>query len=332
MTLRTLAILCCLCVSPILASDRGNLGSPSRGDSDQDGLPDRLERDLLQRFRPTFLVSANDCAVLPAEFASGSSIPVPGEENGTIYGQVFPKERPGVPGLLLEIHYYHLWSKDCGRPSHALDAEHVSALVWAADVRVSASHWKALYWFAAAHQGTICDASSAARAQDVHADEHGPLVWISRDKHASFFSQEQCSGGCGGDQCLPGASLPPRRIIPIGEPGLPQSGAFWTGSSRWALSSKMKSDFSESLLGRLDHAGEGQILAAHVADSRIKAVVRTSNTTADAVLLGPQQTGAALSTGAAETRQALRTGVSAASRFFRRGKQKAADWWATATQ
>ena len=74
------------------------------------------------------------------------------EENGTIYGQAFP--RAGNPNQV-ELHYYHLWRVDCGEMGHNLDTEHVSALLG----RGQTSKWKALYWYAAAHEETVCDAS-----------------------------------------------------------------------------------------------------------------------------------------------------------------------------
>ena len=157
-------------------------------DSDRDSLSDDFEQALLVQFAPAFQISAGDCAEAPAEFLPGSRKPQVVARNGTIYGQV-SKATAGF----LEIHYYHLWSRDCGRLGHALDAEHVSALIRASD-------YKAVYWFAAAHQETVCDASSAAPAATLDAEDHGPTVWISRGKHASFLSLESCSRGCGGDR------------------------------------------------------------------------------------------------------------------------------------
>ena len=49
---------CCLCL--------GAAGPPT-DDLDRDGLPDTLEEALIARFTPSFFVSANDCAGLPAE-------------------------------------------------------------------------------------------------------------------------------------------------------------------------------------------------------------------------------------------------------------------------
>jgi hypothetical protein len=147
-------------------------------DGDKDGVADDLEQHLLMRFAPRFLVSAGDCASAPAEFAAGAAKPAAVAANGTIYGQAFP-----VAGGI-ELHYYHLWSRDCGRRGHPLDVEHVSVLL----ENGGESGFRARYWYAAAHEDTVCDISHAARAADLKAVEDRPEVWISRGKHASFLA------------------------------------------------------------------------------------------------------------------------------------------------
>jgi hypothetical protein len=138
-------------------------------DHDRDGLADDFEQELLQRFVPTFMVAVGDCDVLPSEFRPSSQEPACGREKRHDLWT-------GVPeGEFIEIHYYHLWSRDCGRRGHALDVEYVSALIRAG---------KAAYWYASAHQDTVCDVRNGARASQLQAEEHGPLVWISRGKHA----------------------------------------------------------------------------------------------------------------------------------------------------
>jgi len=151
-------------------------------DSDRDGLNDTVEAALLAQFLPQFMVSPGDCSVRPAAFVSNESKPIVESENGTVYGQVFP--RMGQPDQV-ELHYYHLWRRDCGDLGHSLDAEHVSVLV----SRDRFTNWKALYWYAAAHEDTICDASQLARSSTLGAELNGPKIWISRGKHASFLSE-----------------------------------------------------------------------------------------------------------------------------------------------
>src|SRR5947207_7734184 len=144
--------------------------SPSP-DSDHDGLSDSLEDALLAQFAPHFMVSGDDCSLRPAQFVPFLANPEVQDQKGTIYGQAFPRE--GAANQV-ELHFYHLWRRDCGEMlGHDLDAEHVSALV----VRNDASAWKALYWYAAAHENTLCDASQIARAAAVDGELHGPRVW-----------------------------------------------------------------------------------------------------------------------------------------------------------
>src|ERR1700742_120900 len=153
----------------------------SLSDSDRDGLSDSLEATLLARFSPVFMVNRTDCSIIPAQFVPEISKPTVVADDGTIYGQAFP--RRNHPGEV-ELHYYHLWKKDCGEMGHDLDAEHVSALIRLGDEPASA---RALYWYAAAHEDTICDAGHLSRAATISAEEYGATVWISPGKHASFL-------------------------------------------------------------------------------------------------------------------------------------------------
>ena len=87
-------------------------------DANQDGLSDALEQSLLDKFAPTFLVAQNDCSNIPALFTLNLSKPTVTRENGTIYGQVF---RKSPANTVVEVHFYHLWRRDCGEHGHPLD-------------------------------------------------------------------------------------------------------------------------------------------------------------------------------------------------------------------
>src|SRR5579862_9354229 len=204
-------------------------------DSDRDGLSDALEDALLSQFTPQFFVSSQDCSVLPAEFVPLVAKPIVQSDNGTIYGQAFPL--PGHSGQV-ELHFYHLWRTDCGEMGHNLDAEHVSAIVIGDD----AGKWKALYWYAAAHEDTVCDRSQIARAVTVGAEDRGPRIWISRGKHASFLSDILCASGCGGDDCGKMQTLAISAVINVGEPSASMNGANWVDDPHWPLATKMRRD------------------------------------------------------------------------------------------
>ena len=215
-------------------------------DTDRDGLSDRLEEQLLKQFRPQLLIDAQDCDGRPAEFSRGTAVR-PGAKNGTIHGQVFRA------GAFIEIHYYHLWTSDCGWGGHALDAEHVSVLL-----EPQGRAWKALAWMAAGHEGTLCDRRHGALAASLNAVDRGATVWVSRGKHASFLSQAACAGGCGADRCDHPLTLAPGKLLNIGEAHRPYPGYAWIRqrAGRFDLASKMTSDFSEADLAAMRKKGE----------------------------------------------------------------------------
>src|SRR5262245_11038410 len=86
--------------------------SSDAGDQDRDGGPDHLEQALLEKFRPTFMISPFDCDRQPAEFRTGLNDAIVLDRNGAIYGQVFRPPATALGEAALEVHYYHLWGRD----------------------------------------------------------------------------------------------------------------------------------------------------------------------------------------------------------------------------
>ena len=309
----------------------GAQAQQAKADLDRDGIPDGLEQALLQKFRPSFMISAADCDSLPAEFVPGRKSAVARERNGTIYGQVFvpvppvqSANAPNAPGAspgeaLLEIHYYDLWARDCGRMSHNLDAEHVAVLVRAGSLSSDHDAWKAVYWYAAAHENTVCDRSRIARAAGLKAEDHGPAIWISAGKHGAFFHPEDCNGGCGQDRCASAVALPPGKLINLGEPHAPLNGAVWIASGKWNLTDKMQTSFTPALLGQARFAEAGSsagrskdLFAAGVdsmlarqPNSSMQAVILASGSTLDGMDTSDDKTAAAVAIGAKHTGHAL---------------------------
>jgi hypothetical protein len=270
-------------------------------DTDRDGLSDALEDALLSQFAPRFMVSDDDCSLRPAQFIPLRSQPEVEKENGTIYGQAFP--RAGHAGQV-ELRFYHLWRQDCGEMSHPLDAEHISAVV----SREEGAGWKALYWYAAAHENTLCDASQMARGSTVNAETHGPTVWISRGKHASFLSESICAHGCGGDKCLAMAPLASGSTVNLGEPSYPMNGATWAGSAEWPLGGKMsRTDFSDIRVTRLDRLPLTSIAWANPGKPGMKSTIRVADSVRGSTAQSLNATGAALDTAEANTGNALGT-------------------------
>jgi hypothetical protein len=281
-------------------------GQHSSMDSDHDGLSDDLEQALLAQFKPVFMVSREDCSDVPAEFTPESRDPIVRAEDGTIYGQVFPEKSGDATEPTVEIHYYHLWKKDCGRMGHALDTEHVSVLIRADSTQSISTSWKAAYWYAAAHEDTVCDASQIARASTLHAQDHGAIVWISSGKHASFLNEELCHRGCGGDVCEKMAPLSISRIVNVGEPGTPMNGALWISSSRWPLATKMaRTDFQPGAVARLERLSDADIAWVNPAKRPAQSTIAAGDSTIDALAASNQNTDLAISTAGDATGSAL---------------------------
>lgn len=236
--------------------------APTTADRDGDGVSDALEHALVERFEPQFWLNVDECAIRPAEFQAGLVEPRVVARNGAIYTRVAPSAVVLPERVALTVTYFHLWDQDCGPLSpHPLDVEHVSALVAAPSLSSSADEWVALYWYAAAHEDTICDTSNAARAEAIDATAGGPDVWIANGKHASYLSRELCSQrGCGVDTCRDMVAMSPGPVLDLGESGSPAEGVDWIGSKAWPLASKLESDFDLALVARLD-ASEAPVLA-----------------------------------------------------------------------
>lgn len=267
-------------------------------DNDHDGMADALEAVLLEQFRPSFMISNDECDVLPAEISSGVALPRVLARNGTIYGQATPHAQGEV-----ELHYFHLWSRDCGSHGHPGDVEHVSALI----ARQKDGSWQAQYWYAAAHEQTVCERSMFAHAAELHALNKGPAVWISAGKHASYFSGELCNGGCGGDSCRAARSAPVLPIVNLGEPGAPLSGAVWTSSSSslWPLAAKMSSDFNQNVMAQLQTIPATGPVRISSSTPGMQRTIAVSNTTFGSLELAQGQTDNGLETAKRKTSNAL---------------------------
>lgn len=235
-------------------------------------------RELLERFRPVFRIAAADCDVAPAEFDTQAAEPRVVAKNGTIYASAREKK----PGWL-EVHYYHLWARDCGKGGHALDAEHVSGLLEQVE-----GQWRAVYWYAAAHEDTPCDASMAGQAKFLEAETRGPYVWVSHGKHASYLSDSSCRAACGADSCERTKELAVRPLV------LLEESAAWVQSPRWPLRQKLESDFDEALLAALAEKDLRRLVAAKPYLLPAKKVLSAGNTGIDA-------TSGALETGGRHT-------------------------------
>jgi hypothetical protein len=300
-------------------------------DADHDGVDDVLEAALLERFRPVFMVSGGDCDQLPAEFAAAlpaafaqhGAIPRAIARNGTIYGQVFRRGTSGGSELI-EAHFYHLWTRDCGARGHALDAEHVSVLLAGASLSAPALDWSARTWYAAAHQETLCDVSRFVSAGEIDATQRGATVWISAGKHASYFSAELCGGGCGKDRCESMVELANTPVVNLGEAGAPMNGAGWIASPRWPLAQKMRSDFPDAMLA--EGAAAPQAPASRrSAQAVIGAGASASDATGSALDTAGKHYDHGIDVGAQKTGRSLKRALVATGRFLGLSAKKSKD-------
>jgi hypothetical protein len=313
---RSIPIRCLLLIISILLpvasvktwADAVGTTAQSRLDSDYDGMSDALEQALLVQFAPTFLVGQDDCSNVPAEFRPEKTTPEVTRENGTVYGQVFPARNSPNGAPAAEIHYYHLWKRDCGGHGHPLDTEHVSVLVRASHSDLASAKWKAFFWYAAAHENTVCDASQIARASTLQAEVHGAKVWISPGKHASFLNETLCQRGCGADRGEAMVALLPGKLINLGEIGHPMNGSLFITSTTWPLASKMaNTNFPEGPVARLNELPETDIAWFNAGRHPAQGVIAISSTTEEAIADSGQNTTSAISVAGDSTGTAIST-------------------------
>jgi hypothetical protein len=133
-----------------------------------------------------------------------------------------------------------------------------------------------MYWYAAAHENTLCDMSHGIRAT---TPDKGVAVWISKDKHASFLSRELCAQGCGNDDCSGTTRLERSKILNLGEPGFPVNGATWAKSPAWPLAAKMKPDFTPELLARMPSDSSVQLLPSRDPAKGMRTTIKVAGTT-----------------------------------------------------
>jgi hypothetical protein len=282
-----------------LKTDSGRL------DSDGDGLSDALEQALMVQFVPTFMIGRQDCSGVPSEFQADSVRPIAMAESGTlgavgtvgtIYGEVFPAKGFRGKDSVVEIHFYHLWRQDCGEHGHPLDAEHVAVLVRASGGGSALSKWKALYWYAAAHENTVCDVSQIARASTLKAEDRGAKVWVSPGKHASYLNETLCERGCGADRCEEMTALDLGQLINLGEPGHPMNGAMFASSNLWPLAGKMEvTNFPESAVTRLNRLPETDIAWFRPGRHPVQGIIAISSSTQGAIAESGRNTTGAIS-------------------------------------
>lgn len=291
-----------------LSAQQPAASSAPATDSDNDGLSDALEQQLLIHFSPHFMIGKNDCSVVPAEFAPATLLPHVIFDNGTIYGQVFPVKTNVGETPAVEIHYYHLWRRDCGGHGHPLDTEHVAVLVQSSGSDIYNATWRATLWYAAAHENTVCDVSQIARASTLHAEDRGATVWISPGKHASYLNETLCRGGCGADRCEAMTPLKTFALINLGEPAHPMNDSLFIASKAWPLLAKMSSsNFPAAPVARLNQLPVTDIAWFNSGRHPAQGVIAHSSAVQQSIAEGGRDSVSAISVARDSTSNALST-------------------------
>jgi hypothetical protein len=172
--------------------------------------------------------------------------------------------------------------------------------------RDAASNWKALYWYAAAHENTLCDASQIARAATLDGELQGPVVWISRGKHASFLSSAKCAHGCGGDKCVAMQAMTIARLINLGESSSAMNGTAWANSGQWPLADKMShSDFADDRTAQADATAATAIAWANPGKHKVQSAIHGGNSAFVGTAGGLNASGAAVDSAQSGTGDAL---------------------------
>jgi hypothetical protein len=269
-------------------------------------LSDVVEQALLVQFEPEFFIGRQDCSNIPAEFAENVVRPTVEQEDGMIYGQAFLSKLSTKDAPVAELHFYHLWRRDCGEHGHPLDTEHVAVLVSGSSADLASAHWHALYWYAAAHENTVCDVSQIARASTLEAVDHGAKVWISPGKHASYLNERLCQGGCGADRCEEMVPLAAGRIVNLGEVGHPMNESVFIASKEWPLAGKMTAtNFPAEPIARLNAMPDTDIAWFNAGRHPAQKAIAVSASTGGAIANSGADTTAAINLAGDSTDNAL---------------------------
>ena len=174
-------------------------------------------------------------------------------ENGTIYGQVFPLKTTSDGRDVAEIHYYHLWARDCGGHGHRFGYRACFRAGW----RIGHAS------FVIQMDGNLL-VCRRTREYSLRCQPDRSCIDSSRRgsrcesldfsrKHASYLSPTVCQRGCGADRCEEMIELTRGSVINLGEPDHPMNGSLFISSKAWPLAGKMSAtNFPQVSLTRLN--------------------------------------------------------------------------------
>lgn len=219
---------------------------PSIIDADLDGMGDRLEQLLLNRFMPKIIQFSDESCPGPALDGTGDSnlivchiYPVPQQytrsssyDSILIHPVALVPARGLVPGLiwyypLVKVNCAILYGQDCGSLGHTADVEGFNFSLkytgpdtlagWMYDTTLT--HWMADTIQTVSHAGTLCQQIETRQMKSLYIPYGADSVYASPDKHGNYLT----IGGCGSSFiCNPGCgntkSFKHVRPVNLGEP------------------------------------------------------------------------------------------------------------------
>ncbi len=184
----------------------GGNGGGSSGDLDKDGLDDAWEMDTARDYLPFLSLDPGD-----------------GCTRGGMLVRVHPHPSKGS---LIHIVYDHLYEKDCGLTGHVGDNEAFGVTI---DPTIPPPAG-ILTMVAIGHQSTICEKKTTcgscgglnACATAMKNGAPYPVVFSSKDKHASYVEKDQCNPflSCF-DTCTLASMTTAVALVNVGEPSAP---------------------------------------------------------------------------------------------------------------
>ena len=219
---------------------------PTIIDADLDGMDDRLEQRLLDRFMPLIIQFSNENCPGPALDGTGDSnliachiYPVPQQyvwstnyDSIKVHPVALVPVRGLVPGMvwyypLIKVNCAVLYGQDCGLLGHTADVEGFSFSIkyhgpdtlagWMYDTVLS--HWTGDTIQTISHAGTLCQQVEVRAYKSLYFPWGADSVYASPDKHGNYLtisgcgSSIICNPGCGSAQVVRHV-----RNINLGEP------------------------------------------------------------------------------------------------------------------
>ncbi len=233
---------------------------PAITDNDLDGMDDRLEQLLIERFMPTFIEFDNESCPGPATDGTGDSnlvvchiYPIPQQYtantnlSSVLTNPVALVHKGGLyTGLvwyntIIKVNAALLYGKDCGLLGHTADVEGFnyslryigpdSLAGWMYDTLMQ--NWVGVKIQTVSHEGTLCEQIETFDYRSILSPNGKDTIYCSPDKHGNYLT----IGGCGASFiCNPGCGGIPMyknvKAVNIGEPNaslMPDLGTAYAG-------------------------------------------------------------------------------------------------------